>query len=592
MRITDCQRQSLVMALVTLVILLIFWGLADDWYNAVLLAEAQGQQTVVDRSVWVFQLGGLIIVGLLTLLTYFITSRQTRLSQTVQTQAEALKERLEQYRNVFETTREALVIRDMETLAIVDANPAYCRLHGLSREALIGQPHMVTTDADTYRTYIDIIRREGRYRWEGQTQRTGGATIYVEALARTIIYGGKTHLLVALRDVTEQVEARHLLERRVARRTRELETLLGMARNLTVTQDLEPLLHHILKQIRPVVNYTRARVFHCPDGTCLNLLIDMGGSSSPPLPQRRQLADYPPHVQVIQSGRPLIIPNVRADTSTAQVWCDSLREQRPTIASWLGVPLMLKGQTLGLVTFGHKQADYYTSRHIDLALAFANHVAIAIENARLYEQAQALASLEERRHLARELHDSVSQALYGIALGTRTARLLLDRDPSRLAEPLDYIMNLAEAGLSEMRTLIFELRPEILEAEGLVAALTKQSEALEARHNLMVVTHLNQEPAIPLTIKEALYRISQEATHNIVKHAKASQVDLSLTQTTDKLILEIKDDGQGFDSQQNFPGHLGLQSMHERAERQGGRFELQSTPGQGTIIRVQMPLGQ
>ncbi|MCB0222382.1 MAG: histidine kinase, partial [Anaerolineae bacterium] len=124
-----------------------------------------------------------------------------------------------------------------------------------------------------------------------------------------------------------------------------------------------------------------------------------------------------------------------------------------------------------MLELGHCQPNFYTARHVDLALAFANQAAIAIENARLYEQAQSLASLEERRHLARELHDSVSQALYGIALGTRTARMLLDRDPTKLAEPLDYIMNLAEAGLTEMRALIFELRPEILESEGLVGAL-------------------------------------------------------------------------------------------------------------------------
>lgn len=200
-----------------------------------------------------------------------------------------------------------------------------------------------------------------------------------------------------------------------------------------------------------------------------------------------------------------------------------------------------------------------------------------------------MASLEERRHLARELHDSVSQALYGIALGTRTARLQLDRDPGKLAEPLDYIMNLAEAGLSEMRALIFELRPEVLEAEGLVAALRKQGEALQTRHKLKIITHFGEEPQVPLTVKEGLYRIAQEATHNIVKHARASQVELALVQA-DGLTLEIKDDGQGFDPQASFSGHLGLHSMRERTEKLGGRFELASQPGQGTTVRVWLPV--
>src|SRR5581483_1884348 len=110
---------------------------------------------------------------------------------------------------------------------------------------------------------------------------------------------------------------------------------------------------------------------------------------------------------------------------------------------------------------------FYTPRHAELALAVANQAAIAIENARLFERVQSAAATEERQKLARELHDSVSQALYGIALGARTARAQLDRDPAKAAEPLDYVLSLAQAGLAEMRALIFELRPESLATEGL-----------------------------------------------------------------------------------------------------------------------------
>src|SRR5213078_3825441 len=140
--------------------------------------------------------------------------------------------------------------------------------------------------------------------------------------------------------------------------------------------------------------------------------------------------------------------------------------------------------------------------------------------------AQAKAALEERQRLARELHDSVSQALFGISLGARTARALLAQDPARAAEPIDYVQSLAEAGLAEMRALIFELRPESLESEGLVAAISKQAAALRARHQIEVRADLGAEPALPLERKEALYRIAQEATHNTVKHARAGAIDL------------------------------------------------------------------
>lgn len=199
-----------------------------------------------------------------------------------------------------------------------------------------------------------------------------------------------------------------------------------------------------------------------------------------------------------------------------------------------------------------------------------------------------VAALEERQRLARELHDSVSQALYGIALGARTAQAQLERDPAKLAEPLDYILALADAALSEMRALIFELRPESLQNEGLVAALTKQADALRARHKLDVVTRFAAEPSIPLAAKEALYRIAQEAMHNVAKHAHATRVELALFETDGMLTLEIRDNGKGFEPSHTFPGHLGLTSMAERAAQIGGAFHIASAPHAGTTITVRL----
>jgi signal transduction histidine kinase len=208
----------------------------------------------------------------------------------------------------------------------------------------------------------------------------------------------------------------------------------------------------------------------------------------------------------------------------------------------------------------------------------------------LYEQAQELAALQERQRLARELHDSVSQALYGISLGAHTARETLQNEPEQAAASLEYVLRLAEAGLAEMRALIFELRPESLETEGLVVALTKQVAVLRTRYKLTVEADLQDEPDLSLEMKHALYRIAQEAFHNIIKHAHASAVVLRLARQEREVILEISDDGKGFDPTKTFPGHLGLHSMRERSARIGGTFAVESTPGQGTRIRVRMPL--
>ncbi|TME05173.1 MAG: sensor histidine kinase [Chloroflexi bacterium] len=202
---------------------------------------------------------------------------------------------------------------------------------------------------------------------------------------------------------------------------------------------------------------------------------------------------------------------------------------------------------------------------------------------------QTTTALEERQKLARELHDSVSQALYGISLGTHAARIALSRDPDHVAEPLDYVLSLAEAGLAEMRALIFELRPESLEMEGLVSALTKQAAALQARYEIAVSTELCDEPDLPLRTKQELYRIAQEAMHNTVKHARASEVVLSLEQTADGITMEVRDDGVGFDTTASFPGHLGLHSMRERVANLGGTFQIESTPGAGARICVCIP---
>jgi signal transduction histidine kinase len=219
----------------------------------------------------------------------------------------------------------------------------------------------------------------------------------------------------------------------------------------------------------------------------------------------------------------------------------------------------------------------------------ADLIAVAIQNARLYQRAQVLAALEERNRLARELHDSVSQAIFGIALGARTARTLLDRNPSRLAEPLDYVLSLAEAALTEIRSLIFELRPESLENDGLVAALQKQAASMQTRHNIRVNTDLCDEPDLPIELKEAVYRIAREALHNTLKHAHASQINLLFRFQNDWIALEVADNGRGFDPNAAYPGHLGLQSMRERAARFNGTLNIESVPDKGTRISVSIP---
>ena len=515
---------------------------------------------------------------------------------TEQKQAEEqLRETEEQYRSIFEATSDGLIINDLEGF-VVAANPAACRMHGYACEEFVGLHPTQFIRPDYHQhfgEFIQTVRAGGQFQTEAIDLRKDGTPFHVDVRGTRFTYMGKPHILALIRDISEQVQVYQLLEQRVEERTRELSTLLEVSHNVASTLELKPLLRLILDQLKVMVDYSGATIFTLQDRD-LTILDHQG-----PIPQaelarlRFPLERSGANQEVIRRRQPVIIPDVHGDTPLARAFRESASEELYTtfgyIRSWMGVPLMIKERVMGMLSLDHSQPDYFTSRHADLGLAIANQAAIAIENATLYEQAQELAILMERQRLARELHDSVSQALYGIALGARTARTLLDRDPSRLAEPLDYVLSLAEAALAEMRALIFNLRPEALETEGLAAALSKQAASLRARHRIEVQTDLCDEPDLPFEIKEALYRIAQEALHNTAKHARASRVDLRLQCAAKEVMLEVRDNGAGFDPSRSFPGHLGLRSMRERAARAGGTLEIESAPRHGTSLRVRVP---
>lgn len=282
----------------------------------------------------------------------------------------------------------------------------------------------------------------------------------------------------------------------------------------------------------------------------------------------------------------------RIDPLTAQSWAAL------DIRAFMGPAFYVRNRWIGGITFHSTKPRQYSQREVRLFAGIGDLAQAAIERVRLREateaarqaavkmaeQAQKLAALEERTRLARELHDSVSQVLYGIGLGARTARALMIQNPARLNEPLDYILALAEAGLTEMRALIFELRPESLEEEGLITALTKQVASLQSRHGIQVHTKFCDEPPLAIETKSDLYRIAREALYNALKHAQATQIMLSFVETEGGYHLEISDNGLGFDPTQSFPGHLGLKSMRERMESLDGFIHIESSVGTGTRI--------
>ncbi|MGY1709457.1 GAF domain-containing protein [Geodermatophilus sp. SYSU D00758] len=261
----------------------------------------------------------------------------------------------------------------------------------------------------------------------------------------------------------------------------------------------------------------------------------------------------------------------------------------------LSLPLDSLGRSLGALHLYRPAGPDPGPDELAFLRAVADQTAVAVENARLLADGRRNAALLERQRLARELHDSVSQALFSMTLHARTAQLAMAKlglpDDGLLGRTVGQLRELTQGALAEMRALIFELRPGALAEEGLVAAVTKQAAAIGAREGLPItVTGPVERPPLPAEVEEHLYRIVLEALHNTVKHARAGAVRVTVTDG-DGLTVVVADDGAGFDAGADHPGHLGLRTMRERAAAIGADLGIDSAPGRGTRTTVRLPGG-
>jgi signal transduction histidine kinase len=263
------------------------------------------------------------------------------------------------------------------------------------------------------------------------------------------------------------------------------------------------------------------------------------------------------------------------------------------IAALLALPLYVNGDVIGVLDVVNK-AGGFSEDDVRIMSVFANQAAMAIEQARLRQQAEQFAVLEERQRLARELHDSVTQSLYSVTLYANAAALALTAGKQEVAS--DYLSELQETaleGMRDMRLLIFQLHPPMLEAEGLVAALQTRLAAVEERAGLKTQLRVEGERRLPIAIEEDLYWIAQEALNNVRKHAEAQHLTVHLRFTAESVCLEVVDDGVGFDPQSvraEGQGSGGLRSIAERTARLGGQLTHQSAPGSGTRVAIEVTL--
>ncbi|MEV7286033.1 GAF domain-containing sensor histidine kinase [Streptomyces sp. NPDC093252] len=271
----------------------------------------------------------------------------------------------------------------------------------------------------------------------------------------------------------------------------------------------------------------------------------------------------------------------------------------PDLVDFLGLPIRDGDEIIGALFLANKKCPRphggcgFTADDEELLAILAQHAAIALTNARLYERSRELTIAEERSRLAHELHDAVSQKLFSLRLTAQAATALVDRDPARAKDELHQVAALAAEAADELRAAVVELRPAALDEDGLIATLRTQIQVLDRAHSARVTFSARGMRALPAAQEEAVLRVAQEALHNALRHSGATRVEVVLERRGPGAVLRVRDDGGGFDPRavRRAGRHLGLVSMRDRASGVGGRLSVQSAPGTGTTIEMEVPGG-
>lgn len=374
----------------------------------------------------------------------------------------------------------------------------------------------------------------------------------------------------------------------IAARKREQSTLLAISQTLASALELRPGL--ILDQLRVIIDYTHAALFSLEDHTLITLSARGSQRLKEAVPFRIRLDDPASQAVLLTIQQPQRIADVWSDEPSAKFLRALLNDHAAVmlegVQSWLWVPLAVKGQVIGGIGVAHAQPDSFTAHHADLALIVANQAAITMVNAHLYEQAQMLAALQERQRLAQNLHDAVNQSLFSASIIAEVLPRLWERNPDEGRQSLEDLRRLTRGAIAEMRGLLVELQPTVITDSDLGDLLRQLSDAFTGRTNVPVALTIMGKGTLPTDVQVALYRLCQEGLNNIAKHARASQVAMTLHFEAGVVEITMHDDGRGFDPTQVPPGHYGLNIMHERAEAIGAQLSFSSQVGHGTEINI------
>lgn len=368
------------------------------------------------------------------------------------------------------------------------------------------------------------------------------------------------------------------------RRGQQLRLLNEAGRQIALTPQPAELFARVIALIRETFGYSQVAI-GLLEGANLHFVAGAGAAWAGIVESGARLPlDGPGLTTVVaRTGTPCVVPDVALDARYIGLGGEATRSE-------LVVPLKTRERIIGVLDLQSGRVGAFDADDERVLSSLGDQLGIAVENSRLHERALALAVVDERNRLARELHDSVTQALFSMGLTVEAARLLLRRDPEATDGQLVQLAARTKEALAEMRALIHSLRPAGMEERGLVPALTRWVERVRRENLLPVELAIEGAPRLGEGEEEELFRIVQEALNNVVKHAAATGVWVTLVTTAEAVTLTIEDDGKGFDlARPGRPDAFGTLGMRERAALLGGLLTLDSRPGEGTRVRVTIP---
>ena len=460
------------------------------------------------------------------------------------------------------------------------ANPEAGRILGHAPEELIGRRLLDQLpgnkeDSQLFDRYVHVVETGEPHDLELNYHSEG-----IDGWFRNMCVRLGDGVAVSFRDITERkrIEIAEREQRQLAETMRDIAIALGRTLNLADALNI------ILNGVQRIVPCETVDVMLC-DSEEMIFVAGSRGYTGRGLDELMNglhfpYRDLPLLRRAAETRQPVVVPDVKNCPDWVPMDFEEWR------CSYVCVPIQLQQEIIGFLNVTSVEADYFQVTLVERLGRFAHQIALAVQNARLYEKALEAAATRERERLARDLHDAVSQTLFAASIIAESVPRQWQSQPEKVLPLLDQLRQLTHGAQAEMRTLLLELRPAALLEANLKTLLPQLADAIQSRKRIAIELNIDEPDSLPPDVKMSLYRITQEALNNIAKHSNATQASVLLRHENGQVELMVSDNGCGFDPASIAPTSLGLGIMHERAAAINASLTISAQPGSGTSVHT------